>query len=73
MWIIATMVVAWCLAGVLRRRLAQAVPAGAADRVQHHDGHGDHGHADGVDHDRLVVQRRVYIAPAHRVPRVSSL
>lgn len=64
---------AGCLAGVLRGHFAQAVAAGATHRVQHYDGDGHHRHADGVDHDRLVRQRRVHLAPVHRMPRVSTV
>lgn len=60
-----------CLAGVLRSDLAETVSAGATDSIQHQDGHRYHRHADGVDHDSLVVQRRVHIGPVHRMPRVS--
>ena len=62
-----------CLAWVLRSHLAQTVAASAADGVQHQDGDRYHRHPDGVDHDGLVVQRRVYLAPVHRMPRVSWL
>lgn len=55
------------LAGVLRH-LPQPVAAGAAHRVQHHDGHGHDRHADGVHHDRLVGHGGVRLAPADRMP-----
>lgn len=61
-----------CLAGVLRGNLAETVATSAADGVQHQDGYGDHRHPDGVDHDRLVVERRIHFAPVHRMPQVSK-
>lgn len=61
-----------CLAGVLRGDLAETVATSAADGVQHQDGHSDHRHPDGVDQDRLVVERRIHFAPVHRMPQVSK-
>lgn len=54
--------------------LAQPVAAGATDRVQHHDGHGNDADSDGVQHDGLFRQRGVELIPAHhRMPPLVSL